>query len=46
MLFLRPISEACRMFMSAQVSSESHWLSCLGSHFLEITTQLTDDIRS
>ena len=31
-LLLRPVSEACQMFMSARVPIECHCLACTGSH--------------
>ena len=33
MLLLKIVFEVCQIFMSARVSTESHWLVCTGSHF-------------
>ena len=32
LLFLRFVSEACKISMSPQMSFECHWLACTGSH--------------
>ena len=35
LLFLRLVSEACQMSMSAQMFSECHWSACTNSHLAE-----------
>ena len=33
LLLLRLVSEACHISMSAQLSTEYHWLACTGNRF-------------
>ena len=44
MLLLKLVFEACQILMSAQVSTESHWLVCTGSHFAKGHYPTDDDV--